>query len=297
MPAPLRYIDPEVLSRLASLELVARTVVEGFLAGLHKSPYRGFSVDFMEYRSYSPGDDPLRIDWKLYARTDRYYVKEYEDETNAGFHLLVDVSPSMDYGSGALAKRDYAFFLASSLAYFADRQRDAIGLSLFDDDVRQRRPPLRQAGQLQALLRMLEAAPTGRPTALHKPLHTLADLEPRRGFVVLISDLLDDPEIIADGLKHFRFNGHEVLVFHVLDPQEVAFDFDDMVEFEDIETGDTLVVPADAAKTTYRTNLDAYLATLQRTCGLHNIDYTRLTTDQPLDEALFAYLAKRARAG
>lgn len=293
--APVRFIRPEVLSRIATLEMLARGVVEGFVTGLHRSPYKGFSVDFMEYRPYIPGDDPMRIDWKLFARSDRYYIKEFEDETNTRMHLLVDVSRSMDYASAEVTKRDYAFFLAASLAYLMIRQRDAVGLTLFDDDVRHTIPARSSKTHLHLLLREMEHAAPGGTTALGKPLHALAERHRRRGFVVLISDLLDDPDTLIDGLRHFRFNGHEVLVFHLLDPQEIAFDFEDMVEFEDLETGKTMLVEAEAAREMYQANFDRYRAKLKKACGLLGVDYVPITTDQPLDFALFNYLAARGR--
>ncbi|GIV60569.1 DUF58 domain-containing protein [Rhodocaloribacter litoris] len=291
-----RFLRPEVLARIAGLELLARGVVEGFVAGLHRSPYRGFSVEFMEYRPYIPGDDPLRIDWKLFARSDRYYVKEFEDETNTRLHLAVDVSASMDYASGAVRKRDYAFMLAASLAYFVIRQRDAVGLTLFDERVVGGLAPRSTTSHLRALLRHLEQAGPGARSAFGKPLHELAERWRRRGFVVLVSDLLDAPETILDGLRHFRFNGHEVIVFHVLDPREVDFAFGDLVEFEDLETGERRLVQADAARTDYLARLHAYLDRLRHGCARLGVDYTLLTTDQPLDYALFNYLAARRRS-
>lgn len=290
-----RFIRPDVLARIANLELLARGVVEGFVAGLHKSPYKGFSVEFMEYRPYLPGDDPLRIDWKLFARSDRYYVKEFEDETNTRMHLLVDVSASMDYASGGLSKRDYGFYLAAALAYFVLRQRDGVGLTLFDDRARLRLPPRSTPNHLHTLLRHLEQAEPGARSDLGKPLHALAEQLKKRGFVVLVSDLLDDPEPLIDGLRHFRFGGHEVLVFHVLDPREMSFDFEDVVAFEDLETGERRLVVTEEARAEYLDNLNAHLHTLRRACSLMGIDYTLLTTDQPLDFALFNYLAARRR--
>ncbi len=293
--AATRFIAPQVLSRISNLELLARAVVEGFVAGLHRSPYKGFSVDFMEYRPYIPGDDPLRIDWKLFARTDRLYVKEYEDETNTRMHLLVDVSRSMSYTSAGLTKLDYSFFLAASLAYLMVRQRDAVGLTLFDEQVVARIPPRSTKGHLHLLLTEMEGATPGAQTHLGKPLHELAEQQRKRGFVVLISDLLDDPAALVDGLKHFRFKGHEVIVFHVMDPQEVRFDFSDVVEFEDLETGERMLIEAETARAGYLDNLERFRASLRKECGLLGIDYTLLTTDQPLDFALFNYLAARKR--
>jgi uncharacterized protein (DUF58 family) len=293
--AATRFIQPDVLSRISSLELLARGVVEGFISGLHRSPYKGFSVEFMSYRPYIPGDDPLRLDWKLFARTDRLYVKEFEDETNTRLNILVDISHSMGYGSGAVSKLEYGFFLAAALAHLIIRQRDAVGMALFDDKIVRQIPAKSSTRHLQTMMKMMEEAELGEKTALGKPLHELADQHRKRGFVVLISDLLDDPEAIIDGLRHFRFGGHEVLVFHIMDPQEVAFEFTDFVEFEDLETGETLLVSADAAREIYLENLEGFHTRLQEACGQLGVDYNRLTTDQPLDHALFNYLASRKR--
>lgn len=295
MQAPTRFIKPEVLSRISNLSLLSRGVVEGFIAGLHKSPYKGFSVDFVSYRPYLPGDDPMRIDWKLYARSDRLYIKEFEDETNAGMRIMVDVSGSMAYTSGTVTKQDYAFYLAASLAHLMVRQRDAVGLTLFDEGIRTRIPPRSTRGHLQALLRLMEQTASSAGTALGKPLHELADATRRRGFVVLISDLLAPIEPLIEGLKHFRYVGHDVILFHILDPQEIDFEFTDLVEFEDIESGDKMLVSADDAKAQYQANLNAHLEQLRHTCGTLGIDYTLLGTNQPLDFALFNYLAARRR--
>ena len=196
-----RFIDPAVLSRISNLELLARGVVEGFVTGLHRSPYKGFSVEFMSYRPYMPGDDLMHLDWKLFARTDRYYIKEFEDETNTALHILLDVSGSMDYASNGLTKRTYASYLAASLAYLATRQRDGVGVTFFDDRVHAHIPARSTKGHLQTILRHLEGAPSGGKTAIGKPLHKLAEQHRRRGFVALISDLLDEPEALMEQVR------------------------------------------------------------------------------------------------
>ncbi|MEZ4699330.1 MAG: DUF58 domain-containing protein [Rhodothermales bacterium] len=294
-PAIARFIKPEILSRISNLQLLARGVVEGFLSGLHKSPYKGASVEFVSYRPYIHGDYLMHVDWKLFARTDRLYVKEFEEETNTRFDLMVDISPSMAYTSTTVTKQDYAFFLAASLGYFMTRQQDAVGLTFFDDEIVQRIPPRRASGHLLTILQHMHDARPGKPTAMGKPLHELAEIQRRRGFVVLISDLLDEPEAIVDGLRHFRYNGHNVLVFHILDPQEIAFAFSDMVEFEDMETGEKMLLEAESARKIYQDNFNRYKDTLTRECGVLGIDYNLITTDQPLDFALFQYLAARAK--
>ncbi len=277
------------------MQLLARSVVEGFLAGLHRSPYKGASVEFLSYRPYIHGDDPMHVDWKLYARTDRLFVKEYEDETNTSIDLLVDVSPSMSYTSSGVSKLDYALYLAASLGYFMWLQQEAVGLTLFDDAIVQRVPPRRTSGHFLTIIQQMQRAEIGRPTAMSKPLHQLAEFQRRRGFVVLISDLLDDPDAIIDGIKHFRFVGHDVIVFHLFDPQEVNFDFSDMVEFEDAETGEKMLVVAETAKKIYQENFDNYRKRLAEQCALLGADYNLVTTDKPLDFALFNFLAARTK--
>jgi uncharacterized protein (DUF58 family) len=289
------FIDPNVLSRISNLELLARAVVEGFVSGLHRSPYKGFSVEFMSYRPYIPGDDLMRLDWKLFARSDRYYVKEFEDETNTSLSILLDVSASMDYSSNGITKREYASYLAASMAYLVIRQRDAAGITFFDDKIIEHIPPRSTTGHLHTILQHLKTVGPGARTEVGKPLHELAERHRKRGFVILISDLLDDAEAIVNGLRHFRFQGHEVIVFHIMDPAELSFDFSDLVEFEDMETGEKLVVASESSRDLYLENLERYKATLVRECGLLGVDYALLPTNRPLDFALFQYLAARAR--
>ncbi len=291
-----RFIDPDILSSITNLELIARTIVEGFVSGLHKSPFKGFSVEFMEYRPYIQGDDPRRIDWNLYARTDRYYVKEFEEETNTKCHILLDVSKSMHYSSDKTTKFQYSCYLAASLAYFMIRQRDAVGLYLFDDKIVDHLPPKSSSSHLHSLLNIIDSAEPGEKTAVGRPFHEIADAMKRRGIVVIISDLLDDPEQIVDGLKHFHFNGNEVILFHVLDPFEVALQFTDLVELEDMETGEKILVIPEAAKKIYESNFVEFQTTLKKHCGLLGIDYNQLLTDKPLDFALFQYLAGRSKS-
>lgn len=293
--AALRFIDPEILSRISSLELLARHVVEGFIAGLHKSPYKGFSVEFMEYRPYIQGDDPKRIDWKLYGRTDRLYVKEFEEETNTTCHILADISNSMAYTSSRVTKLHYGFFLAASLAYFMIRQRDSVGLYLFDDKIVDRIPPKSSRGHLHTILNKLENTDLGMKTAMGKPFHDIADSIKKRGIVVIISDLLDDADDIINGLKHFCFDGNDLILFHILDPFETAYKFKDLVELEDMETGEKILLMPEAAREIYIYNLERFRNTLKKNCGLLGVDYLPITTDQPLDFALFQYLAGRSR--
>lgn len=290
-----RFIQPEVLSRISSLELLARSVVEGFVSGLHRSPYKGFSVDFMEYRPYIPGDDLMHVDWKAFARTDKLFVKEFEDETNTQIDILVDISGSMGYASIGHSKFDYALYLASALAYLSVRQRDAVGLTLFDNKVRTRLPSRSTKRHLHAMLREMERAEVGEATLMGKPLHELAEQRTRRGFVILVSDMLGDLDSLVEGLKHFRFKGHEVILFQVLDPQELGFNFEDVIEFEDLESGEKILIDAQSAKELYTENLNKHQNELRKQCGLMGVDLTTLATDQPLDYALFNYLAARGK--
>ncbi len=270
-------------------------MVEGFVAGLHKSPYKGFSVDFMEYRPYIPGDDLTRIDWKLFARTDRYYVKEFEGETNARVHILLDTSASMGYASHDVTKLDYARYLAACLAYLVVRQQDAVGLTLFDTAVGAALPPRAGKAHLITLLSHLERVRAAHRTALGKPLHLVAEQSSRRSLIIIISDLLSDPAPLVDALKHFRFMGHEVLVFHVLDPREVKFDFSDIVELQDSETDERMIIDAASARKVYRDNFLRYMGNLRKSCGLLDIDHAMLQSSEPLDQALFQYLRSRSR--
>jgi uncharacterized protein (DUF58 family) len=239
----------------------------------------------------------MRLDWKLFARSDRYYVKEFEDETNTSLSILLDVSGSMDYSSTGVTKRQYASFLAASLAYLVIRQRDAAGITFFDDKIVEHIPPRSTKGHLHTILQYLKNVELGARTEVGKPLHELAERHRKRGFVILISDLLDDTDAIANGLQHFRFQGHEVIVFHIMDPAELSFDFTDLVEFEDMETGEKLLVASEASRVMYLENLERFKATLVRECGLLGVDYSLIPTNRPLDFALFQYLAARSRQG
>jgi uncharacterized protein (DUF58 family) len=290
------YLTPATLARLGSLELKARTIVEGFLTGLHRSPFKGFSVEFAEYRQYFHGDDLATLDWKVFARTDRYFIKKYEEETNLDCHILLDVSASMGYGSGEVTKLQYASYLAAALSYLMHRQRDAVGLIAFDDAIRKMLAPSARGGHLSALLITLDRLALGNRTNVAKPLNDLAEAIHKRGLVVLISDLLDDPERVLEGLKHFRYRGTEVIVFHVLDPAELRFPFEQTARFRDVETRDeVLAVPA-AVRDDYLKAMNELRERYHRELRLVGIDYVLLDTSVPLDTALMAYLMTRRRA-
>jgi uncharacterized protein (DUF58 family) len=291
-----QFLDPAVVARLGNLELKARTVVEGFLSGLHRSPFKGFSVEFAEYRQYIPGDDLSTIDWKVYARSDRHYVKKFEEETNLNCHVMLDISGSMAYGSRGITKYEYGQCLAASLAYLMNRQRDAAGLAAFDERIVTMLPASARPGHLNTILVTLDRLVLGTETNVSKPLHQLADSLSKRGMVVLISDLLDDPERVIRGLKHFRFRGTDVIVFHLLDPDELAFPFERATRFEDMETQDEVLAVPVVVRDHYLKAIGALIERYKRELGAAGIDYQLLTTDQPLEMALLAYLSTRGRA-
>jgi len=294
-PGELRFLDPAVIARLGTLELKARTIVEGFLSGLHRSPFKGFSVEFAEYRQYLPGDDLSSIDWKVYARSDRYYVKKFEEETNLDCHVLLDVSASMGYGSRGVTKMQYGSMLAASLAYLMNRQRDAVGLTTFDEAIVSMLPPSARAGHLRSLLVTLDRLTLGSKTDVSKPLHRLADGIVRRGMVVVISDLLDEPERVVDGLRHFRFRGTDVIVFQLLDPDELTFPFERAARFRDMEMGDELMAVPAVVRADYLKELGQTIDTYKRDLSSAGIDYRLIDTAEPLEFALMSYLSSRAR--
>ena len=295
-PGELRFLDPAVIARLGTLELKARTIVEGFLSGLHRSPFKGFSVEFAEYRLYLPGDDLSSIDWKVFARSDRYYVKKFEEETNLNCYILLDVSASMGYGRrGGATKMEYGQMLAASLAYLMNRQRDAVALTAFDDAIVQMLPPSARPGHLRSLLVTLDRLRLGKRTDVSKPLHVLADAVKKRGMVVLISDLLDEPERVVDGLRHFRFRGTDVVVFHLIDPDELTFPFERASKFRDMELGDELMAVPAVVRSAYLTELQRVLDLYKRDLRSMGIDYQLVNTSDSLEFALMAYLSTRSR--
>ena len=292
-----RFLNPAVVARLGTLELKARTIVEGFLSGLHRSPFKGFSVEFAEYRQYIHGDDLSTIDWKVFARSDRYYVKKFEEETNLDCHLLLDVSGSMGYGGHhGMSKFEYGACLAASLAYLMNRQRDAVGFTAFDEAIVSMLPPSSRAGHLRALLVALDRLSTAHQTNVSKPLHQLAESLTKRGLVVLISDLLDDPDAVIRGLKHFQFRGIDVIVFHILDPDEIEFPFDRAARFEDLETQEEVRAVPEAVREHYLRAIGGLIDRYRRDLGSSGIDYQLLSTNHPLELALLSYLSTRARA-
>jgi uncharacterized protein (DUF58 family) len=289
-----RFLDPEVLAGITSLDLLAKTVVDGFVAGLHRSPDFGFSQEFAEYRAYTPGDDLRHVDWNLYARTERCYLKRYRGETNSQLTILLDASNSMQYTSGPPRKMDYARFIAASLFYLAIRsQRDAAGLILFDDEVREYIRPSTRPGQLARLFAGLERAEPRSRTDFGKPLRHFQDFLHRRGIAIVISDFYEDPEAIVRAIAPLHFHGNEVILFHVLDPQEIRPTLKSSAVLIDLETERKMDVIPEYVKTTYRAKVDAHIDALRAKARAAGMDYQLLVTSQPLDAALREYLTLR----
>ncbi len=287
------YLDPEVLQKLGGLELVAREIVEGLRVGTHRSPLRGFSTEFAYHRQYAPGDSIRSIDWRIFGRTDRYYTKLYEAETNFDCYLLVDASSSMNYASGKVSKLEYAKFIAASLAYMVLRQRDSVGLSIFDSEVRAYLPPRSSMSiimEFDDLLRDIKPTPR---TSIAKQLHDITLMIKRRSLVVLVSDLFSDVDDILAGLDHLRFNGHDVVVFHTLDPHELEFPFKGAWCFEGLEEEEPLTTQADRIRDEYLTNFNEYMKSLREGCVASQIDYTTVNTALPLDDVLSEFIVKR----
>lgn len=289
------FLRPEVVSRLVNMDLRARLIVEGFIAGLHRSPYHGFSVEFAEYRQYNAGESTRNVDWKIYGKTDRYYVKVFEDETNLSSTLLLDRSASMDFGSGSVTKLRYGTLLCAALSYLMIKQRDAVGLVIFDERINLNIPHRSVRRHLIYLLRTLENVRPGSKTEISATLHEMAERIKRRGLIILFSDLFDSPEKILGGLKHFRHKGHETVLFHILDPIELTLDYGGEVRFMDKETGEKLRTQPWFLKKDYRKSVKRWISWLEGRCKENAVDYNLMTTDTPFDQALVAYLNKRRR--
>jgi uncharacterized protein (DUF58 family) len=288
-------LTADALARLRSMELRARVMVEGHFSGQHRSHFKGASVEFADHRNYSPGDELRHLDWKLYGRSDRFFVKQYDAETNMNVLLALDASGSMSYGSGAVTKLQFGSYLAAGLAYLTVSQGDAAGLAVFDTAVRETLPPLSRPAHLRRLWDALESARAGGETGLSDALAQTAATMARRGIVVLISDLLDEPERVLRSLAYFRHRGHDVIVFHVLDEAEVSFRFRGPTTFEDLETAERLRTESDDIRAAYLAELHAFIGQVREGCRVASIDYQQLTSDEPFDRALRAYLARRAR--
>ena len=286
-------LDPEAIQNAEHLGLQARTIVEGYMAGAHKSPFRGFAVEFAQHREYVPGDDTRHLDWKVLGRSDRYYIKQYEQETNFVAHLLLDGSESMKYGSSRVTKLDYAKVMAACLAYLILLQRDAAAVSIFDDKMREHQPRTDNLGKIHQICSVLSAFNPTQPTAISTVMEDLARKARRRGIVILISDLLDDEEKIIRGLQHLRFAGHEVIIFHVLDPFELTFPFNGTVEFIGLEKQGRMVTRPAEIRKSYLAEFGAFLERIRLACERNNCPYVKVTTDQPWAEVLTAWLGTR----
>lgn len=288
-----RYLEPRVLAAVNGLDLVAKTVVDGFVAGLHRSPDFGFSQEFAEYRSYTPGDDLRQVDWNVFARSERIVLKRYRGETNSQLTVMLDASNSMAYGSHAVNKMDYARYLSASLCYMASQQRDACGLIVFDDEVRNFIPPSTRQGQLHRLLHGVEKAEPRARTDFLRPFEHFQEFLKRRGIAAVISDFWAQPEAIIKSVAPLRFRGNEVILFHVLDPQEVRPKLRGPAILIDMETNDSMEVSPDYAQVEYREKIDAHIQAMRDNAKRSGMDYFQVTTDRPLDEALREYLSIR----
>ena len=297
MPKTNHVLSPEIISRLNNLSLKARYVVEGFMVGLHKSPYHGFSVEFSEHRAYGAGDEIRHVDWKLWGKTDRYFVKQYEEETNLKAYLIIDQSLSMNYASNKTSKLEYAKLLSASLGYLMLKQQDAVGLTLFDDRIRVNIPARSKRSHLNVILSKMEKIKAGPETRMAPVLHSTAEVIKKRGLIILISDLFDNQEEVLSGLQHFRYKGHEVIVFHIMDPQEMKLDFSQRTRFRDMESGEEIITDPWHIQKDYQRDMKQFCNNYKIQCRQNNIDYIQLATDSPLDMALSEYLLKRKRMG
>ena len=288
-----KYLDPEILQRLGDLELIAREVVEGLRVGSHRSPLRGFSTEFAHHRQYVPGDSLRSIDWRVYGRSDRYYTKLYEAETNFDCHLLIDSSSSMTYGSGKVNKLEYAKFLGASLAYLVLKQRDSVGISLFDSEIRAYLPPRSTMGILLQMDQLLKDTKPTPKTAIAKQLHDVALLLKRRSFVIVISDFLSEVEDVLAGLEHLKFAGHNVMVLHTLDPHELEFPFEGTWQFDGLEGEEPLITQPERIKEDYLSNLKEYMSAFSEGCLTTQIEYALVDTSRPLDIFLNEFFNQR----
>jgi uncharacterized protein (DUF58 family) len=293
---PYTFFQPERVARLANISLVARQVVEGFISGLHRSPHRGFSVEFSEHREYVPGDDIRHLDWLAWGRSDRYYIKQYEQETNLRAYILLDVSASMNYRyETEVTKYQYGCYLAACLAYLMCRQQDMVGLVGFDDAVRLHLPPASSPAHLDRLFRGLEGLAPGKQTAIAGTFHELAERIAKRGMIIIISDLYDEPAEVIRALQHFCYKKHQIILFHVFDPAELDFPFKKMTSFVDMETGERVQADPRLLRDAYRDELTAFIERYRKECSDRNIEYVTVSTADPYDRMLMDYLGRRRR--
>lgn len=295
MPDKRQYLTDEFIASLNKFSLKARLIVEGFKIGLHKSPYHGFSVEFSDHRQYNPGDPVANIDWKVFAKTDRYYIKRFEEETNLKCYLVVDHSASMGFGRGNVTKLEYAKTLASALAWLMMGQQDAVGLLTYDEDITEYLPPRSLRSYIDEIFKRLYKLKAEKKTTTAKVLHQLAERVRKRGLIILISDMLDDIDSLFSGLQHFRHQKHEVILFHLQDEEELNFQFKQETVFIDSETGERITVNPWLIRKDYLSEYNDYVEQLKRRCYESGIEYNPITTSTPFDKNLFDYLMKRSR--
>ena len=288
-----KYLSAEVISSISPLSLKARLLVEGLIVGMHKSPYHGFSVEFSEHRPYNSGDEIRNIDWKIWGKTDKYFVKEYEEETNLLSHIILDQSNSMSYSSSSITKLEYAKILAASLAYLMLKQQDGVGITLFDSKIRSLIQPKSKSSHIKSLFSIMENISPGPDTNIGDILHVSAESIKKRGLIIIISDFLDDLESIISGIKHYRYKGHEVILFHILDEKELNLNFTERTKFIDLETKQEITTDPWHIKKDYKKEMNKFCSDLKRSCRQNKVDYTLLNTNKPIEAALFDYLLKR----
>ena len=291
-----KYLAPQTIARLNNLELKTKLLVEGFITGLHRSPYHGFSVEFSEHRQYQHGDEVKHLDWKVYGRTGKYFIKQYEEETNLRCIVAVDKSASMKYSSkGNISKFEYAIYLASALSYLLLKQRDAVGLALYDEKIETYLPPHSKSSYIYEIMKQLAKTQPSEKTETTSALDELAERINKRGLVVIISDFLDEEESVINALKHFRYRKNEVIAFQILDPREIDFKFPSSGNFIDIETGAEIVTQPYQIRKSYKESVDAFIRKIKGECYNHNIDYNLITTSTPFDKAMRKFFSKRTR--
>ena len=295
MKQEIDFLNPEIISKISSFDLRAKLVVEGFLTGLHKSPYHGFSVEFSEFRQYMPGDDFKKIDWKVFGRTERHYIKNYEDETNLNLNILIDTSASMNYTSKKIKKIEYACNVAAIISYLAIKQRDAVGLTLFDEKINYFIKPNSTKSQLKRILIELQNIKTSNKTNISDVLHIVSEKIKQKGLVIILSDLFEEPNKILNAIKHFRFNKHEVILFHILDPEEINFNFSSDTIFKDMEQNDSIRTQPMMIKKTYKDAMKKFIEFYKKNCLLQNVDYVLMDTKTQFDVAITQYLYKRSK--
>ena len=290
-----KYLSSSIINKINSLSLRAKLAVEGFIIGLHKSPYQGFSIEFSEHRPYSYGDEIKHIDWKIMAKTDKLYIKQYEEETNLKCYILFDKSSSMKYASEDISKFEYAKTICAALSYLMIKQQDAVGLTLFDKKINYSIPARSKISHLNVLLKTLHNSSINGETKISNILHQLADSIKKRGLIILISDLLDNQKDVINGLRHFRYKGHEVIVFQILDEQEINFDFNKSAKFIDLETDEEIITDPRQIKNEYKKSMSAFCEKYRLECTQNNIDFIQISTSDSIDKALLGYLIKRTK--